>query len=259
MDKKYEFNEALAALIELAASSNNKLTTKEIDDAFEGIIDNPDMLEHVYEYLVENRISITGYVAPIKLNVENDEPESLKDEIDSATEQAYINMYLAELEDILPLTMAEEEALIEQAIKSHTPSKDKLVEVNLRLVINMIDNYKGKGVATSDLIQEGNLGLLSGVSTYNGPISATEFHKHLKLAICDALDDALNEEIGASRIGRHLADRANSLDKFSTEFAKENGREATLEELAKGLSLSEEDVRSVMKYSLDALNSTGEE
>ncbi|MBQ4069311.1 MAG: hypothetical protein IJC76_08670 [Lachnospiraceae bacterium] len=74
-----------------------------------------------------------------------------------------------------------------------------------------------------------------------------------------AIQSVIDEEIDAGRIGKHLADRANALDRFSTEFAKENGREATLEELAYGMGLPEEEIRNILKYSLDALNSTGEE
>lgn len=256
MDKKLEFNEALSSLIELAAGNGNSLTTEQIDAAFEGIIDNPDMLEHVYEYLVENKISITGYISPVSVSEES--AETVPDE-ESATEQNYINMYLTELDDIIPLNDDEVIELIKNAADGDTPSMDKLVEINLRLVVELTENYKTKGVHTSDLIQEGNIGLISAIASYDGLPDINLFNEHLVKYINEALKNAVDEEIGADRIGQHLADRANALDNFSTAFAKEHEREATLEELAEGMGLPEDEVRNILKYSLDALNSTGEE
>lgn len=259
MDKKLEFNTALAGLIETAAANSNSLTTEQIENTFEGILDK-DMLEHVYEYLVENKVTIKGYIAPVKL-AEEDTTSNTEDVEykESATEQSYINMYLSELDDIMLLSPEEELALITLAKQGDIKSKDKLVEINLKRVINVVDEYKGKGIPTSDLIQEGNLGLIEGIATYNGEESLTEFHNHLIKYINTAIQSVIDEEIDAGRIGKHLADRANALDRFSTEFAKENGREATLEELAFGMGLPEEEIRNILKYSLDALNSTGDE
>lgn len=287
MDKRSEFNEALSALIELAAANGNTLSTAQIQDAFHGILTDESMLEHVFSYLMENKIHITGYIPPLseslseadsadaegpkefktpKENVSPKEVETSKESVspdknvsDTATEQAYIQMYLTELEDILPLTPQEETELLRQSMEQDLAAKDKLVELNLKLVIEECQNFKGKGVPTSDLIQEGNLGLLEGVATYDGNIDLPSFHRHLRIHIQQALQNALDEEIGAERIGRHLADRANALSHFSTEFAKEHEREATIEELAAGMGLSEDEIRNIIKYSLDALNSTGEE
>ena len=259
MDKKLEFNTALAGLIETAAANSNSLTTEQIEEAFEGILDK-NMLEHVYEYLVENQVTIKGYISPVNLSEETISSNSDNDEYkESATEQAYINMYMSELEDIMLVSLEEELTLIRLAMQGDVKSKDKLVEINLKRVIKIVENYKGKGIPTSDLIQEGNLGLIEGVATFDGDESLVAFHSHISKCIEHAIQSVIDEEIDAGRVGKHLADRANALDRFSTEFAKENGREATLEELAQGMGLPEDEIRNILKYSLDALNSTGEE
>ncbi len=265
MDKRREFNEALADLMELAATNGNKLATEEIDSMFEGIIDDKSMLEHVYEYLVENKVTITGYVKSLSSDDLADAASEIipsddkKDYTESATEQAYIDMYLSELEDIMPATKEEEEALIAESLNGSTKAKDRLVELNLSYVIEIVENFRGEGVHTSDLIQEGNLGLIQGIATYDGKPELDYFKMHLKDNILTALNNALDEEIGASRIGRHIADRANALDRFCVEFAKEHEREATLAEISEGMALPEEEIRNIMKHSLDALNSDGEE
>ena len=258
MNKKLEFNTALAGLIETAAANSNSLTTEQIEEAFTGILDK-EMLEHVYEYLVENKISIIGYTKPLKSTEADASIDTETTYKESATEQAYINMYMSELEDIMLISLEEELTLIRLSMQGDVKSKDKLVEINLKRVIKIVEKYKGKGIPTSDLIQEGNLGLIEGVATFDGDESLVAFHSHITKSIEQAIQSVIDEEIDAGRIGKHLADRANALDRFSTEFAKENGREATLEELSLGMGLPEEEVRNILKYSLDALNSTGEE
>jgi RNA polymerase primary sigma factor len=164
-----------------------------------------------------------------------------------------------DLKDIPEVSLPEELELIRQAYDGNTRAKDKLIEINLMRVIGIVNKYTGKSIPTSDLIQEGNLGLIEGVATFNDDISIVAFNAHIDKCIEHAIQSVIDEEIDAGRISKHLADRANALDRFSTEFAKENGREATLEELAFGMGLPEEEIRNILKYSLDALNSTGEE
>ena len=54
MDKKQLFNEALSAIVELAAAQNNTLSLDDIHSAFEGIIDDDSLYEHIFSYLAEN-------------------------------------------------------------------------------------------------------------------------------------------------------------------------------------------------------------
>lgn len=251
MDKKLEFNKALSSLIEFAAANGNRLSTAQISSAFDGILEDDNMLEHVFSYLAENKIAVTGYVNPLS--------ESETSDRESAAEQSYIAMYLTDLEEIAPASAEEESALLKLAAENPVAARDRLTELNLRLVMEELEAFQGKGVATSDLIQEGNLGLMEGIATYQGSADISLFHSHLRDCIVYALQNALDEEIGAKRIGKHLADRANALEHFSAAFAKEHGRQATLEELAKEMGLSEDEVEAVIKHSLNALNSDGEE
>ena len=102
-------------------------------------------------------------------------------------------------------------------------------------------------------MQEGNLGLMEGVMTYHGNADLLEFHDHLIASIKNAMHDAILEQNTASRIDSHVADRANELDRASISLSKELDRTPTLEELAKYLSLPEDEVERIMKMSLDAL------
>ena len=67
------------------------------------------------------------------------------------------------------------------------------------------------------------------------------------------MEKAVFQELGSSRTSDHLVERINALNDASTEMAKELGREATLKELSDRLALSEEEIKELMKISIDAL------
>ena len=72
-----------------------------------------------------------------------------------------LSIYLAELEGIAPLEAGEEEALLEQLKNGVVFARDRLVEGNLHLVLECVADYEDFGSSLSDLIQEGNVALLS--------------------------------------------------------------------------------------------------
>ncbi|MCI8669639.1 MAG: hypothetical protein HFI34_08990 [Lachnospiraceae bacterium] len=269
-DKQLQFHEALAFLVETSNINNGIVSLDEIHQTFNGIIEDESMYQYIYDYLLENKITIQDYIqhnTKSKDNFqENDQQlEKLSKTVPFETEeeQKFVNMYLEETNSLAPLEDSRELELLKllydsipENNTSHTVNQ--LIEGNLHLVLSVLDDYKNKGVTTGDLIQEGNLGLTEGVSTYfsdsSGTIDLSEFHDYLLQCISRAMSDAIHEQNISCRLGKHLADNANRMDKASVELSRDLGRTPTLPELAKYLSISEEEAERIMKMSLDALN-----
>lgn len=223
-------------------------------------------------------------------NIElNQEPEisSISADVsnEDMKEQRIVEMYLEDIQNAVSLSESEELLYLKKYlnISNNNYSENntnnslkldnsnetdiqnltsRLTESNLKLVPDIAKTFKNKGVTFGDLLQEGNLGLLEGIMTYQGNADLTEFHGHLIHSIKNAMNDAILEQNTSSRIGSHVADRANELDRASINLSKELDRTPTLEELAKYLSLTEDEVERIMKMSLDALtidNSADEE
>ena len=266
-DKKAQFHEALSFLVESANINSGVLTMDEIKNALEGLIEDESMYSLVYDYLAENKIKIQGYISYKKKETESEIYEneneisvndiSLDTENDDVKEQGIVNMYLDDITNAVILSEKEElDYLNKFFLSSDANSKDiinRLTESNLKYVPDIANEYKNKGVTYGDLLQEGNLGLMEGVMTYQGNADLTEFHNYLITSIKNAMHDAILEQNTASRIDSHVADRANELDRASISLSKELDRTPTLEELAKYLSLPEDEVERIMKMSLDAL------
>lgn len=267
-DKKAQFHEALAFLIESAHINNGKVTTEEIRSSFEDIIEDESMYQLIYDYLLENKITIQGYINPSVVSTSSDTSLDVEDEtvnvsdihistdLEDGREKNFIEMYYHDLENIDHITLEHELSLLQALINtehSDDNAVNTLIEANLNLVLNLVREYQNKGVSIGDLIQEGNLGLIEGIMTYEKEVNLDMFHNHLELYIKNALNDVILEQNASSRISTHAADRANELDRASVALSKELERTPTLEELAKYLSLPEDEVERIMKMSLNAL------
>lgn len=266
-EKKSQFHEALSFLVESANINNGSLTIDEIKSALNDVITDDEQYKLVYDYLLENKISIKGYVPIVKKSPANNSDNEAEDsnvdisEInvstseDDAKEKTFVDMYYDDLENMVLLTEEEELMLLEKVLAdtSDKLSLNSLIEGNLKTVIELAEDFRNKGVSHGDLLQEGNLGLMEGILTYDGKLLLEEFHSHLENSIRNAINDAVLEQNASSRINFHVADRANELDRASITLSKELDRTPTLEELAKYLSLPEDEVERIMKMSLNAL------
>ena len=263
MDKKLEFNEALSALIEYATVNGNEITLENVHTYFDDILDSEDKFEAVFKYLIDNKIKITDL--DMSKYTSKDSCHSCDGEASSGEhhdhhhsdsteeEKMFLEMYMKELNEVPVLSPEEKAILIEKGCRGDKTAFTNLVEAYLPTVLDYVDRFIGQGVRRGDLIQEGNLGLIEGIMNYDHSL---DFDTFVGVYIEKAMKDAINEELSVNRIASHAADRANAISDATTELAQKLGREATLEELCEYMSLSEDEVRDIMKMSIDAMTIT---
>ncbi len=123
-------------------------------------------------------------------------------------------------------------------------ARQQLVEGNLRLVLSVIQRFCGRGENPDDLFQVGCIGLLKAIanfdetkevrfSTYGVPMIAGEVRRYLR-------------DNSALRVSRSLRDLAYRVLQCKEAMVAENGREPTLEEIAKKLELPVEEISGAM-------------
>lgn len=280
MDKKIEFNEALAAIIELAKVQSNTLEFTQIEMYFKDIIKDTEAYDHIYKYLCEHKITVKGYInkeASIKessineasINQDNNlqkENLTINDLIASIKEETERNIFKIYLEELKNNPTYNKEELFLNCQSSYeknnnqtisSTSTDNLTTAFLPLVIDLSIPYSTSGVSANDLIQEGNLGLVEGIFTYDYAAtnaSFESFESYIIASINKALKDALDEHNSQTLVASRISNLANQISNATVELSQDLGREPSLEELSKHLSLSEEEIKNVMKMSLDALN-----
>lgn len=167
-------------------------------------------------------------------------------------EKAYLDDYLRALRDIEEEADGETGWLLERLLSGDDSVASRLTEINLRTVVDMAKRVAGKGVAIGDLIQEGNLALVSAIDDYRTTgLTAIdeEFRVMLYTKIEQAMDAAIGEETHFTETAEKLARDANRLLTLTRELEEQLGRSASLTELAEKMGEAEEYIKEVMRVS----------
>lgn len=167
-------------------------------------------------------------------------------------------MYLDEIKEIKECDEAENQSLGAQVLAGSGEAKSRLIEGNLMKALGMIRDYLNKGVQTGDLVQEANMALVMAVEELDAHVTETGFETYLKDRIDAALKAVVEEQSEEQKIEEKILARINVLDEVSRTMAGQLGREATAEELAERMEMTVDEVKEIMKQTLDAMSVTGE-
>ena len=118
--------------------------------------------------------------------------------------------------------------------------------------IEIAKEYEGRGLLLSDLIQESNIGLMVAVNEFEPDIDR-DFQVFCEKMIRKHLEETLEEYNASTRSAVKMANRVNEMNDIATAFAREYEREAKPSEIAERMGITEEEVRELMKVSLDAI------
>ncbi len=132
-------------------------------------------------------------------------------------------------------------------------AKESLVRANLRLVISVSKKFVNRGLQFSDLIQEGNIGLMKAVDKF-------DYHRGYKFStyatwwIRQAITRGIADQGRTIRLPVHMIETINRLLRVSKEFLIEEHREPTPEEMALQLGTEVGKVKSALKIAKDAIS-----
>jgi len=149
----------------------------------------------------------------------------------SVSERRALDLYLKEIKLIEPLSPQEEISLAQKAKAGDTVAYQKLVTHNLRFVVAMAKKFQGQGVPFEDLINEGNLGLIRAVSTFD-ETRGFKFISYAVWWITQRIRTAIQKTGRVVRLPSHITESIGKLYRKSLELEQEYEREPTTEELA---------------------------
>lgn len=154
---------------------------------------------------------------------------------------------------VCPDEMARVIAVLDEGERAIRESKDALIEANLRLVISVVKKYIGRGLSFSDLIQEGNVGLMRAVDKFEYR-RGYKFSTYATWWIRQAITRAIAEQSRTIRIPVHMVEAVNRMIRTMREFVQEKGREPVPEEIAERMKLPVEKIRGMLKLSREPVS-----
>lgn len=143
----------------------------------------------------------------------------------------YIKLYFNDVSKIKLLTAEEEKTIARRILRGDENAKRKLIEANLRLVISIAKRFFGAKLSFSDLIQEGNIGLIKAIEKFD-PEKDFKFSTYATRWIKQSITKAIADMSKHVRIPVHLIDEINTYNKTSSLLFQKLGREPTSKEIA---------------------------
>ncbi len=157
-----------------------------------------------------------------------------------------VNEYFRHLGKITKDMDREETArLWKLAKEGDLDAKNKIMEMNLRLVIPTAKRFLRPGMELMDLIEEGNLGLLQAIDKFE-PEKGYRFSTYAVYWIEQYIRKYIEEQSGSIKIPSHAWGNLKKWFRAWNELKETNGRDPSLNEMAKELNLSARQVKSIM-------------
>ena len=164
----------------------------------------------------------------------------------TSRESLALDKYLGDIGRIDLLTLEEESELAKRIKEGDEVALEKLTKANLRFVVSVAKQYQNQGLSLSDLINEGNVGLMKAARRFD----ESKGFKFISYAVWWIRQSILQAIVEYSRMVRLPLNKMTAYNKVNdayVAFVQKNEREPTNEELAEILGVSTKDIANMVR------------
>jgi RNA polymerase primary sigma factor len=261
----------LVEIIENLTDGRNEISLEELHSLIPEVEDNPEFFETLASDLTALGISVvvddqtdgseTQDAAVHSVNLEDIRPDDL------------LSVYLAEMSQEPLLSHNEEIELAQQIelgrqaekaleetdytageftrlqlqVDTGQAAREHLGRANTRLVVSIAKRYRGYGIPFTDLIQDGNVGLMRAIDRYDHR-TGNRFSTYATWWIRQAVTRSLANQGRVIRIPVHMGGRMREMAQIAQRLEMENGQRPTPEEIADAMNESPTKIRQMMRW-----------
>ncbi|MGJ8633531.1 MAG: sigma-70 family RNA polymerase sigma factor [Luteolibacter sp.] len=150
--------------------------------------------------------------------------------------ESSLKLYLKEISKTPLLTIQEEIELAARIQEGDMEARAHMIRANLRLVVKIAQDYSNYGLPVTDLISEGNIGLMKAVERFD-PEKGGKLSTYAAWWIKQSIKRALANQSKTIRLPVHMVDKIAKMRRISSMLAEALGREPTDDELADEVGL----------------------
>jgi len=180
-----------------------------------------------------------------------------KPEPEPAEAMDAIKSYLKEIRKSVLLTFAQEQDLGKRIQEQgDEDARRQMIESNLRLVVSMAKRYINRGLPFSDIIEEGNIGLIRAVEKFDYK-RGFKFSTYASWWIRQAIERSIINQSKMIRLPVHVVEKLNHYMAISEQLMQEKSQVPTAKEVARRMSVKEDEILDIQQlirrtYSLDS-------
>ncbi len=241
MDNKIVFREMLSEIKKAADAAGNVISKAEIKEILGNLPLEEEHFNLIYSYLAEQDIRVV------------ETREEAKELPEEAAGQS-LSLYIDELMRLQDGGISEDEQrLMRQAMAGDEKARLGLIESYLPMICEMAGGYEGTEVAAEDLIQEGNLGLLTAMESIGRLESPAACRAHIINSINAAMESAIGSSRETRKMNEGIVSRVNHLNEAVQNLERDLGHKVSAEELSAYLEMPLEEIRDILRMSGDQI------
>ena len=169
------------------------------------------------------------------------------------SDENILSIYLKEINKVPLLTREEEQNYARRAADGEMLAKNKLIQANLRFVVNVAKKYQNQGLPLADLISEGNIGLMNAIERFDVS-KGYHFISYAVWWIRQAILKAICEKSRMIRLPLNRANELVQIEKMRKELQSGSKGDPEIHEIAKALDMKEEHVADLINISRDMVS-----
>ncbi len=245
MENRIIFRERLTELKEAADAADGVLTKPQIKDILKGIPLEESHFQLIYEYLAEQNICVVE---------SEEEAEEAKEEEVPEEGRRSLSMYVEELSAFADVDEETETHLFDRARQGDADAGQQLIDLYLPVICRIAEEYGEEAVQAEDLIQEGNMGLLSAMQTLDHFENTAACRAHVLNTIRESMDTAVSQGEDHRRMDKALVSRINHLNEAVHNLERDLGHKVSAEEVSAYLDMPVEEIEDLLRVAGDQIS-----